>query len=161
MREGLDLQPEASRMVAKRLYLAQGQLARQRDSRKSQIGQGRYAVLGMDAHLGGCMQPRIGELPDKGDGKPQVLHDERICAAGEALARKLDGPRHLFGQHDGVHGDVQARATQMRVVAGLGERDLVEVVGGAAGVQFAHAEIGRIGPGRDDGVQHGRAARRR
>ncbi len=148
-------------MFAQGRDLAQRELACQRDARKAQLRERRYAVLGMDAHLGGRVQLRLRKRSGKRNGEAQVLHDEGVRPGVDAAARRLERARHLLGKDDGVHGDVHARAAQVRVVAGLGEGFVVEVFGGSAGVQLAHAEVGGIGAGRHDGVQHGGVSRRR
>ena len=96
-----------------------GQFPRKHNAAASERGGLQYALERMDAHLRGGVDGHIRcKLPAQ-RYHAQILHDERIDAAGCGHADQFRCTRHLAVQHERVERQVYLDAAHMAVDNGL------------------------------------------
>ena len=135
------------------LDLLHRQFAGKRHAPRTQLGGRADARFVMRVHLRRDMKTDPGKRARQLGGDADILHDEGVGAGAVGLPRGLEGAIDLRGKHGGVERHVHAHAAQMGVVAGCGKRLDRKVLRAAAGVERVEAEVDRVGPSADGGME--------
>ena len=116
MHKNLDL--DRASLADMRNFL-RGKLPREHDAAAAERGGLHHALKRMDAHLRGGMDGHIRcKLPAQ-RYHAQILHDERVDAAGRGQPDQLRRTRHLAVEHECVERQMHLDAAHMTVDNGL------------------------------------------
>ena len=124
--------------------LVDRKLARENGARQPHLGRGLDPGEIVDAHLGACVQRQIGHGLAQRAHKTEILDDQPVRAERGGKLRLGDGLFHLAVAHERIERDIDLAAADAAIAHGLLKFFFGKILGSAAGVEVAHAEIDRV-----------------